>query len=127
MWCVVVTVVLSVEVRQGRAVPPVPGHLFTSLAHMNNVFEFDHLLGDLLLLHLPEHLPSITQYLNSYKNVVLDRARGLDVRGNPLHVYGVTKRLVKYWPDIQPKLELYMQIGQSELDFSLSNIPFFLP
>lgn len=126
MWCVVVTVVVVVmlEVRQGRAASPIPGQLFTSLAHMSNVFAFDRLLGDLLLLHLPEHLPTVTQYLDTYKNVVLDRARGLDVNGNPLHVYEVIKRLVKYWPDIQPKLEIYMQIGQYELVSSLSNLPF---
>lgn len=35
----------------------VPGQLYSSLAHVEALFDFDELLGE-LLDHLPEHLPA---------------------------------------------------------------------
>lgn len=89
---------------------PQSGQLFASLERMIHVFHFDQLLGE-VLLQLPEHLPAATDYLDTYKNLVVDRVRGQEVTGNPLHVYTVIKRLVNQWPNIKLALEHYMKDG----------------
>ncbi|KAK3895508.1 hypothetical protein Pcinc_000747 [Petrolisthes cinctipes] len=99
--------VLSVSVRQGNAEPQ-SGQLFASLVYMRHVFHFDELLGE-VLLQLPEHFPPATDYLKTYMSLALDRIRGQEVTGNPLHVYTVIKRLVHNWPNIKPALEHYLQ------------------
>lgn len=89
---------------------PQSGQLFASLVHMKHVFHFDQLLGE-VLLQLPEHLLAATDYLDTYKNLVVDRIRGQETTGNPLHVYTVIKRLVNQWPNVKPALDHYMEDG----------------
>ncbi|KAK4299461.1 hypothetical protein Pmani_028247 [Petrolisthes manimaculis] len=90
-----------------------PGHLYSSLTHIKALFTFDQQVGEVVML-LPEHLPDASRYLESYLCVDVDRARGLEVSGNPIHVYSVIKRLVLYWPSITSALHVYTTLGASE-------------
>nr|XP_045588769.1 prolyl 4-hydroxylase subunit alpha-3-like [Procambarus clarkii] len=95
---------------------PEPGHLYTSLALMDDLFAFDKLVGDLLPL-LPEHIPEASRYLESYWSVAADRDKvggqvtSVALTGNPLHVYSVIKRLSLYWPALNNTLQAYHTQG----------------
>lgn len=85
------------------------GQLYSSLAHVEALFDFDERLGE-LLNHLPEHIPAATMYLESYRSLQVDRSLGREVRGHPLHVFQVFKRLVLFWPHIAHSLNTYVNL-----------------
>lgn len=65
------------------------------------------MLDALVTCHTP------LRYLESYLSVQVDRSLGRQVRGHPLHVFQVFKRLVLYWPHIALALNTYVNLGQS--------------
>ncbi|XP_050728667.1 prolyl 4-hydroxylase subunit alpha-1-like [Eriocheir sinensis] len=87
----------------------VPGQLYSSLARMEVLFDFDEHLGE-LLLQLPEHLPAANRYLETYTNLQRDSSLSREVRGHPLHVYLLLKRLVLFWHHISPALQTYTSL-----------------
>ncbi|KAK3860846.1 hypothetical protein Pcinc_033135 [Petrolisthes cinctipes] len=91
-----------------------PGHLYSSLTHIKALFTFDQQVGEVVML-LPEHLPAASRYLESYLCVDVDRSRGVEVSGNPIHVYSVIKRLVLYWPSITSALHVYTTLELGHL------------
>ncbi|CAL4080016.1 unnamed protein product, partial [Meganyctiphanes norvegica] len=86
--------------------------LYSSLTHVQSLFDFDDLVG-MILIQLPMHTPPQKSYLESYKWVITDRkieesSRSDDyISGNPLHIYALFKRIVLYWPDIREELPTY--------------------
>lgn len=51
------------------------------------------------------------RYLETYTSLERDRNLGREVRGHPLHVYQLIKRLVLFWPRLAPALTIYASLG----------------
>ncbi|XP_045104552.1 prolyl 4-hydroxylase subunit alpha-1-like isoform X3 [Portunus trituberculatus] len=88
------------------------GQFYSSLAQMEFLFDFDEGVGE-LLLNFPEHLPAATRYLESYVGLRTDRDLGREIRGHPVHVFLVLKRLVLFWPRIASSLFIYTRLEGS--------------
>ncbi|KAK7086832.1 Prolyl 4-hydroxylase subunit alpha-3 [Halocaridina rubra] len=90
----------------------ISGELYSSLAHMNDVFVFDSKVVE-ILPYLPPYLPELEKYKESHNCLAVDTGRlgggdflSVSITGNPLHLYFVIKRLVLYWPAINRALQV---------------------
>ncbi|XP_068233922.1 prolyl 4-hydroxylase subunit alpha-1-like [Palaemon carinicauda] len=89
----------------------VSGELYSSLAHMDDLFVFDMKVAE-LLPYLPTSVPEVTSYKESYLCLLQDvmtlaKGNTLDaaITGNPLHLFTVIKRLFLYWPPIKRSID----------------------
>ncbi|XP_047492012.1 uncharacterized protein LOC125041217 [Penaeus chinensis] len=85
---------------------PARGELHSCPYHLKDVFLFDKEVAE-VLRHIVPSTPESERYLESYAGMILD-AMGVGgdvlneaILGNPLHVYGLIKRMVLYWPPVK--------------------------